>query len=221
MFGCIVGKVKEMSQIGSGQTVSRASEGRSTGPARRDSPFPSLERLRPRPLALAKPPPFPGHGALGSARPSSPAPPTRRGTGPARQPRPRQAPPPAAAPGSAHLLWAAAGGRRPAAGGGAVGAALRSGREIRRGVTGKLVRVPRVSLCGSLGSASRCPVSFPPFGLRSPPGPSLCPRPPWSSRRHLRGNESGSGKEGSGAGGRGAGVARPGPAATLSLPAGP
>ncbi|XP_070078487.1 serine/threonine-protein kinase 3 isoform X3 [Equus caballus] len=68
-------------------------------------------------------------------------------------------------------------GPRPAAErrGGPGGAALPSGRGIRCGVTGKLVRVPGVSLRGSPGSAGWCLGSFPPSGLRRPPGRAFCP----------------------------------------------
>lgn len=116
------------------------------------------------------------------------------------------------------------GGRRPAAEGrgGPGGAALSRGRGIRRGVTGKLVRVPGVSPCGSRGSAGRCPGSSPPSGLHRPPRPSFCPRQPWSSRQRPRGNE----RWEPGEGGRRrrrprAGAARPGGTATPSATAGP
>lgn len=73
------------------------------------------------------------------------------------------------------------------------GTAFWSGREIRRGVTGKLVRVPgSFPVCFPL-FGRLLPGSFPPYLPHGPLDPSLCHRPPWSSRRRPRGNDGGSG----------------------------
>lgn len=101
------------------------------------------------------------------------------------------------------------------------GAALGSGREIRRGVTGKLVRVPGVSPCGYPASAGRCPGSFPPSGLQGPPSPCFCSGPPWSHRRRLGGESAGAGKRSDGRGRPRAGrLGRASPPETRSPPAG-
>lgn len=73
------------------------------------------------------------------------------------------------------------------------GTAFWSGREIRRGVTGKLVRVPgSLPVCFPV-FGQLLPGSFPPYLSHGPLDPSLCHRPPWSSRRRPRGNDGGSG----------------------------
>lgn len=170
----------------------KASEERQLWPTSKECPRPASRgsgtrlglTLSPFQSQLLFSPPRPVAGPL----PPPPAPPTGsppRRLAPPTTPGPRPAPP--TLPGL----------RPPAEGrGGPGGAAFASGRGIRRGVTGKLVRVPGVSLCGSLGSAGRFLGSLPDSGLRRPPGPSFCPRPPWSSRRRPRGNERGEQGEG-------------------------
>lgn len=138
-------------------------------------------QTRPQPLALPLRVSFLPTPAPGPALSCAPAP----APGPSARPRP----PHWAAAGPAHPSKARGRlrppfpgrprlpfpgrGRRPRGGAGREEPRSARGRGIRRGVTGKLVRVPGVSCCGSPGSAGWCPGTLPASRLRRPPGPSF------------------------------------------------
>ena len=160
----------------------------SFGPLEKNVPQASRDWLwvhtRPQPLALPLRVSFLPTPAPGPALSCAPAP----APGPAH---------PSAAPGRLRppfprrpRLPSPCRGRRPRGGAGREEPRSACGRGIRRGVTGKLVRVPGVSCCGSPGSAGWCPGPLPASRLRRPPGPSFCPWPPWSSRQRPRGKRT-------------------------------
>lgn len=172
-------------------------------PAQTHIPLASLKRLwvltRPCSLALSISPPFPPFPVRRPALPSAPesahvarslAPPTRPGPRPAAEGR-----------------------------GGPGGAALESGRGIRRGVTGKLFRVPGVSLCGSWAPLASAPASFLPPAFAAHQVPSV-PGRHGAAAGAQEVTNAGSGQR-EGGGGRRAGAARPGRTVTTSRVAGP